>query len=266
MSVLRVTRDHLVAADQRPYVEAYARQLYRPLAKQVGWNPAPGEPGERKLMRRGVIHFLAFTARDAEVRREALRRGRKYLGLDGQAPDPAVVDPELVDLALAVTVQEAGAEAFDAMLARLSASDDGVERARLLGSLGAARDPDLAHRARLLALDPQLKVSEVFATLWPQSNEVEMREAIWGFVRDHYDALVERAGSTRAGSLPWMAASFCDETSAARVERFFSGRIEKLDGGPRNLAGVLERIRLCAGLAEHHGETARAFFAGRSRD
>ena len=57
-----------------------------------------------------------------------------------------------------------------------------------------------------------------------------------------------------------LARYFCDTASAERVQTFLSPRIDKLGGGPRNLAKTLERIRLCAALVDAQGESTRAFF------
>ena len=57
-----------------------------------------------------------------------------------------------------------------------------------------------------------------------------------------------------------MASGYCSESDARAVESFLKPRIDALPGGPRNMAGTLEAIRLCAALAEHQGPSAQAFF------
>jgi hypothetical protein len=57
---------------------------------------------------------------------------------------------------------------------------------------------------------------------------------------------------------------FCDEAHAAEVEAFFAPLVDGLEGGPRNLAGALEEIRLCAALARVQGPALAAYFAERS--
>ncbi len=53
------------------------------------------------------------------------------------------------------------------------------------------------------------------------------------------------------------------DRDADRVEAFFAPFIDELQGGPRNLAGAVESIRLCAALVRAQGAATRAFFAGR---
>jgi len=57
---------------------------------------------------------------------------------------------------------------------------------------------------------------------------------------------------------------FCDEAHAKDVEAFFTlQRIEKIQGGPRVLAGTLEGIRLCAAKRAKQEPSAREVFAKR---
>ena len=55
-----------------------------------------------------------------------------------------------------------------------------------------------------------------------------------------------------------------DEAHAAEVEAFFAPLVDGLEGGPRNLAGALEEIRLCAALARVQGPALAAYFAEHS--
>ena len=74
----------------------------------------------------------------------------------------------------------------------------------------------------------------------------------------HQDALFERLPSLHAASLPaHFAEGACSEAEARDVEVRFRERVAKLEGGPRALAKLGERIRLCAALREHH--RARGF-------
>ena len=211
-------------------------------------------------MRRDLLSFLAFTAEDARVRREAAERGRRYVGADG-AIDRSAVHHDLVGLALGVAVQEGDAAFFDRLLAAFRASDDALFRAQVLGALGATHDPALGQRALELSLDPALRVNEVTTTISAQLGMSETRERAWQWLREHFDAVFARVAPTRAGYAPWYAAGFCSEEKATEVEAFFSERIETLPGGPRNLRGALEAIRLCAARVEAQRESAAAFFA-----
>jgi alanyl aminopeptidase len=269
MALLAFVRDHVVDAAQRPSVEAYARRLYRPLYRRLGWEPPRGrggvtasEDGETRLLRQAVIAFLAGTGRDPEVRREAARRARAYLGDDPSRPlDPSALDPSLLEVALAVAIEDGDAALFDHVERRFRDTDDALLRGSMLGALSAVRDPALGERALGLMFDPALRVSEVLVPLGGQMAIAERREAAWSFVETRFEELRARIAATRAADLPWYATAACSDEMAVRVEAFFRDRVATLPGGPRNLAGALESLRLCAARRRAQGESARRAFA-----
>ena len=63
------------------------------------------------------------------------------------------------------------------------------------------------------------------------------------------------------GRLPRVVEPFCDEAHRADVEAFLKPRMEKLPGGPRNLAKALERIRLCGALRASQASSLSQFLA-----
>jgi hypothetical protein len=60
------------------------------------------------------------------------------------------------------------------------------------------------------------------------------------------DDLAARRPPERRGNLPWLGAAFCDRAHADELSKLFAERIQKMGGGPRNLASALEAIHLCA--------------------
>ena len=263
MSLLKLARDHLVEREQRGFVEQFGAALYTSRLERIGWDAAATEDGEVKMLRGAIVDFLALEACDPEVRQEAEARGRRFAGLDGAAPDPGAVPPELLETALAVAVQRGGEAVFDALLVRLGDEPDAAMRRKLLRALAATEDASLAARARALSLDPSLRKSEVWTPLYQQVQSEVTREATWRWIEEHFDALVSRAGSVQSGWMPWLAAGFCESERAAAVEAFLAPRISAIEGGPRNLAASLEAIRLCAALAAEQGPPTNRFFSGR---
>ena len=251
MELLSWTRRNVVVPnpDRRPAFERFASDLYLRRSRQLGWAPRRGraEDGERALFRSSVLSFLAFTARNPAVRREAADRGRRYLGYGGDGElHPDAVEPSLVGLALMVAVQESDAAFFDALLERALASDDALFRRHALGALGATHDPELALRALALSVEPRLRVNEVTIPMSSQLSMPETRDAAFAWMREHFDEAYARVATTRAGYAPWSLSGYCTEEAASEVETFFGPRIEALPGGPRNLRGALEAIRLCS--------------------
>jgi alanyl aminopeptidase len=263
MGMAQTAREWLFGTELRPKVEAWASKLYAKNGAALGWNPPKGEAPERTILRSSVLSFLAFTARDPAVRKEAGARGRAFVGFGkDQKLHPEAVDSNLAGIALSVAADEGDAAFFDALLVQLEHSDDPVIRGRLLGALGSVTTPELAKRARALTTDPRLRANEVLIPLSVQLQMIETRDASWVYMRDAFDAIVTRLSPGRAGGLPYFV-RYCDDAHINEVEAFFTPKIAALDGGPRNLANALESMRLCSARRKAHEENMRAYFASK---
>ena len=257
-------RDWFFATPVRGSVEGYARRLYTPVARRLGWEPRKDEDDDTRTLRGSVLGFLASTGRDPAVRAEARKRGRAYLGLgkDGVI-HPEAVDVNLVGVALGVVGEEADRATWDAMKALLVGSVDETVRGRLASALGAAKDPSLAAAARELVLDPALRDTEMFAPIWAQLSQPDMRDTAWAWVEEHYDAILTRLPKHHGGvQLISTGRAYCDEVHARDVEAFFTPKVESIEGGPRALAQALEDVRLCAARRSAQEASGREVFAG----
>ena len=65
-----------------------------------------------------------------------------------------------------------------------------------------------------------------------------------------------------AGRSPWLAASFCSAAATNDVSAFFGPKVSSLSGGPRNLAGALQSITLCAARVDAQQAGVVAYFGG----
>lgn len=275
MAFLYTVMQWLEGSPAHADVERYGRSLYAPVYRELGWEASKKgvvagkaeEDVDKRLLREAVVGFLALGVRDPEVRKEAVRRGKAYVGFgkDGVI-HPEAVDPSLAGVALAVAVQEEGTAFFDALLVQLGKAEDDALRQRILAALGRATSGDLAARARALALDPRVRPHEVMVTVFSQVDQAATRGAAWAWFKENLNAVIDRVSPRNAGFLPWVgAAAFCDKARVAEVRAVFAPRIAELDGGPRNLASVTEAIELCAAQEAAQKESARGFFAKAKR-
>jgi alanyl aminopeptidase len=271
MELLVFAHDQLLPASEHPRLERYAQRLYAPQLRRLGWGPRavrgqapPAETPETRSLRAALLAFLAHDARDPAVRREALARGRAFLG-EGPGGDHRLhvdaVPSDLVEVCLIVAAEEGDAAFFERMVEELARAEDGVVRQRLLAGLGHVADDALRPRALELALDPRLRMNERFRPLSAQFADPHGREAAWAWLQTHYDRVRARVGPEYAGYLPLVTTGFCDREHAEQVRAFFGPRMADTQGGPRNLEAAVETILLCAARAEAQRESARRFFA-----
>jgi len=264
MGPLRFMIHNAAPPSLRGAVTSYARRLYRKHYDQLGWRARRGDSSDTKLLREAVIRFMVMDVRDREARTRAARLGRSYAGYGANAKQ-AVVDPQLAGLVLSTAVQESGVGLFEHLLTLLDSSTDATARNRVLAALGHAEDPILSERALDLALDPRLRVNEIGQPLRGQFRNPRTRERAWTWLMAHFDELTARFGASRGGGMPWYAASFCSEGAAAKVQEFFEPRVAELAGGPRNLAGAVEAIALCAEKAQVYRPGVVQAFGRRKR-
>jgi alanyl aminopeptidase len=248
---------------------AWAARLYAPLMTKLGWVPKvpanPHESGdsiEQAQLRPEVVRFLALVARDPGVRREAAARGRAWVS--GRA-DAAIA--ELLPIAAAVALEEGDEALFEQTLAKLERETREREREIILQALGSARRPDLAARARGLALraDMRLPPLEMLTPLRAQTDQPELRDAAWAWLQQHVDEVLARLPETWRSYLVWVPVNACDRRRAEELQKLFEPRLATIPGGARELAGAVEHMTLCAARRAVQEPSARPFFAGGRR-
>ena len=244
-------RLNLASTDaQRNALSAWASSAYLPRMQLLGYHRKPGEPDGDSLLRSTLAGFLALDVKLPEVRAELLKQGDAALQrkADGRL-DLGAADPDLLDTALAVAVQERGKSAVDALIAELPKTSDPAQRNAMLAGLAQAKDPALAEQVRNFALDKQVKVGEMAALLRGSRDTRTGRDAMWTWAVGHYDQIVARTGSFAGGRLPaLMGGGGCSAEEADRLPSFFRTRAKDVTGAERGLAQTTEDTLLCAAL------------------
>jgi alanyl aminopeptidase len=259
LDVLQRVREALLGEPELPGYRRLVRQLVAGRQQQLGLYPAAKEDGETKLLRTELVSALAFEARDAGLRRELSLLGRARLGL---ARDARIdhLPSELLEIALAVAVQEGGQPVMERALAALAKSNDGIERNRLLSALGSNLNPELSSRVLEISLSDGLRTNERLSVIFGQIQARETRDAGYAWLEQHFDALVARLGNELGAQLVRVAGAFCSTAAAERARQFLAPRVEALLGGPRLLRLGLEASESCAAFADAQRRSAHEYF------
>jgi alanyl aminopeptidase len=259
LSLLTFIHTFVVDGAQRATLRARVARLYAATVAALGWKPAATDKPWRRLARTSVLGFLALEIEDPPVLAEAARRGRRRLGLDrDRLRHIDAVAPDLAEIALAAAARTGGADVFDALVADFAGSDDAQLRQRALVALASTRDPVLVGRALDLALDPRLRQNERLVALKPLLGALATRDAAWSWLTAHFDALAAQLPDRYGGQIPSMI-SMCDARRIEAVRAFFAPRIDKLTGGPRNLALALEGAQQCAARAAAQRDSVQGY-------
>ncbi|MET1024682.1 MAG: M1 family metallopeptidase [Pseudoxanthomonas sp.] len=234
---------------QRAALTTWAQDAYLPRLQQLGYVRKAGEEGTDTLQRAQLASFLGMTMKVPAARAELLKQGDAVLaGGKTLAFDQA--NPDLLQTALSVSVQEHGAPVVEQLMAALPGIIDPAHRNALLGALSSVEDPALAAKVRSFGLAKDVKVGEMRIVLTAGKHAtVADRDAQWSWFTQNYQAIHDRVGAFAGGSLPRVAsAGACTPAESDRLQAFFEPRLKDLPGAIRGLQQAREGIALCSAI------------------
>jgi len=236
--------NHLVPENLKPNYRRYLSNLFKQRALRLGWNAKPNEDDDTHLLRPVLFRVLANQAEDAEFIAHARELANAWL------EDRHAVEPDLAATVLVASAKHGGRTFFDRLYAQAKKETDENSQGNILSAMGSFRDPEIAKTALPLLLSDEFDKRQSIAILFSASNTPETRDVAYDFVKQNWDALIAKLPNDFVGSLPFVAADYCDEAHRENVEAFFRDRVTKTMGGPRNLQQALEVISLC--IANKH--------------
>jgi alanyl aminopeptidase len=256
-------REYLATDATRPALDAYAASLYAPRAAALGLRRLPSDTDVITQLRVRLVGFLAFTTRDATLRRALNEQGRLALGLDGSGTvDLSRVDSDIRGDALKAAVQDSGEPAFKAVLGELAVNHQTRQRYELLAALGATHDPNLGEQAWNYGTTSAVAVGELRFLYGSVVAEPENVDAFWQWLKTHYQALAARLPDQfQSVLIRYAADNRCSKPQSDELRTWFAPRISRIVGGDRVLAQSLEGIDQCTALREHAGEASLATWA-----
>ncbi len=224
----------------RPNWARFVRAWLGERARNMGWQPRPGESEDQREIRLAVVPFVAIDGEDPDLGAEALKLARAWLQNRG------AIDPDTLVVVIAAA-RHGDRAFFDELVAALKTARDREDRAVIITALGSFRDPAIVRSALDLIFHgtaDHREMSDLLFVPWRDTHPI-----IWAFVQENFDKLNALMPSARGipfgATLPGVAGGFCDESRLIEAEKFFEPRIANLSGGERNLAKALESIRLC---------------------
>jgi alanyl aminopeptidase len=245
----------LVNEPLRPAWERWLNQLFGAQAKSLGFSARAQDSDDTLRLRPTLIEFLAADGNAASLQAEAKNLALGWLSVRGS------VDGSMVETVLQAAARSGDRTLFEKLVAAVPAADRRERRGLYIG-LGSFRDPDLAHAALALMLDPAHNYREAAQVAWSLSSTPQGGALVFEFLKANFDALASRAPRDAPAQFPRWMNGICSEAGRAEVETFFRGRSPRYTGGPRVLAQTLERIALCAAFKERQ-QPALAEFLGK---
>jgi puromycin-sensitive aminopeptidase len=230
---------YLVEPSQRPAFAALVERLLGGQLAELGWAPESGEGDGRdgrRLRRAAVIRALGRLARQPA----AVAQARQ--GLERYWDDPSAVDPNLVDVFVAIAAQDGPPALFGQFLERMEQARTPQDEQRHLFGLAVFEDPALVQRALALSLTPTVKTQDVGPLLARLLGNPVGKQAAWEFVRAEWPALSDRLPPFPRRRLIAATAHLATPEARREVEAFFTAH--PVEAAERTLQQTLEQLDL----------------------
>jgi puromycin-sensitive aminopeptidase len=242
--------DRIAEPEDRAAFEKWVRDFLRPMAKDLGAAPVPGEPAERQALRADVFEALAQAGRDPELVGQARSVVEKYMS------SPDSVNSELASKALVVTARNGDAALYGKYVQHLKTAKTPEEYYNYLVTLGEFPQPDLAKKTFDLMLSDQVKNQDMFALVFVLRN-YEMQKEAWELFKGDFPAILNKVDPSTAVGLAQVAGLFCDAKLRDDSQKFFAE--QKLPGTERILQNGKEQVNACIGLRETQERNLSAY-------
>jgi alanyl aminopeptidase len=232
--------DDMVPDDLRPNYQRLIKKLYRTRAVELGFTSKPGEDDNVKQMRPEVISLVAEAGADKPLIDEATKLAWKWLD------DPKAVQPEMVGAVLGIAAHYGDQKLFDRIHKDAKAAEDRQQRGRLLGALGSFTDAKLVAQAMAISITDEFELREALALLQGGFSDRHTREQAHDFIVKNFDVISAKLPEPFRQYMAFSFVPLCDDTRKAEFEKFYKGKLDKVDGGPKAVAQALEALSLCA--------------------
>ncbi|MDQ1290512.1 MAG: puromycin-sensitive aminopeptidase [Nitrospirota bacterium] len=234
--------NRIIAADDRPVLEAFVRARLTSAVTELGWQPRAGEDELVRQLRGELIGALAKLGNDPAIQEQAAEQYRLY-SADYSRVDPNVI-PALVSI-LAHTGDEARYNEFSDHSRTATTPQD--ER-RYLFALAAFQSPALLTRTLTRTINGEIRTQDAPFVVSAVMGNVYGRALAWEFVKtnwDQMDRLFPKQGLRRmCGGIVGLATPELEQD----VREFFQSR--KIDLGGKTLAQYLEQLRIAVTFRE----------------
>ena len=249
---LKRIRDDVADAETAPAIEALMREIYQPRLADIGIQALEDESIDTALLRGSLVKFLAMEAKDQKLRTMLSKQAGNYIRMGEESADidKSAIDPAFTAVALNVAVQDLGAPFAETLFERLLSSDDARFREQASEALGHANDADVAAWVRDRAFDKRLKGREPTNLIFGLASTSSQRRATFDWFKTNSQEFMQIVPVFAHRFLPNIGSGFCTLPERQEVESVFAEVIEQAPAAARTSREALEKIELCAALAD----------------
>jgi alanyl aminopeptidase len=266
-SAVRNLDDSMVDDADRAAFQRYVAARFAGKKAALGWEPTRGarkEDDDRVLERRVVLRAMG-EAYDKATLDEAEKYAQKWLR------DPSSVAGDTAAIAVPLASMRAGQARLDELRAAAKAPLSPEDHVLAIRAMAAFDDPVTLRKALDLALDGELRASELRYLIGTTGDPVRQgmlyRRAsvpvLYAWVKEHWDRIRALVPTEERDMLVAPAGRLCTVADRDDAKAFFGPATQGLEGTKRWLDEALEEAGLCAALREHGSAAVERYFRHR---
>ena len=268
LNILGTLRHALLDDRYTPEFRALIDGLYAPRMRTLGVAPDTvadiSNPAATARLRRQVVTAMALSARDTAIRRQLASMIKNYLGKDNDHINKEALSPDLVNPALAVTVEDSDTGFARRLLDRGLDSTDTVFRSDVLSALTHSKDIEYGKSLiDELLLSDRIRSNEATDLIDEFMANPDYREYTWTWLKNNFDAFLKRYSSFSAEWIVSLGGYFCDGVARDRMQAFYLGVQDKVPGAPRKIAETVETVNQCIAMKAAYSEDWTKFMVAR---
>jgi len=240
---------YLVTESDKETYQAWVRSVLTPIAKDVGWEPKPGESDGLKSVRANLLQVLGSTGRDPEASAEARKLTERAL------ENPASVDSGLAGAAFGLSAEKGNSAFYDKLMAEMKAAKTPELYYLYFFTLSSFNNPQLLQRTLNYAISPAVRSQDSLGLIGTVMANSAGEKLAWDFVRSHWTEIEKEGGPFASAQIVTSAGLFCDAGLRDEVKDFFSAH--KVAAAERSFGQSMERINNCVDLkSQQSGQLA----------
>ncbi len=237
-----------------PAYQGFAREIFGPAARKIGWEPKSGE-GHLDALLRSTVLSQAGSYHDPDVTAQASERFQKYL------QDRDTLAPNLRGVVFALAAQSGGKDVYDQIWGLEGETDLAEEKIRLLMSLTRFQRPELLNSTLADSLSAKVRSQDSITLVAGVAANPKGRDLAWEFVKDNWAEFDRRYGGGGFGlmRLVSICSHFNSQEKADEVDSFFAEH--PAPAAERTIRQALERVRLNIKWLEQNRQELTDWFA-----
>lgn len=238
--------------EEKDALAIWLRRNFTPRFAKLG-PPSPADTPNTRQLRAELFGVLGYYAKDPEVLAEASKIAEKYFA------DPAAMDANLGQTALAIAARNGDAALFDRLQKVYETSNNPELHIGALRLLSQFENPELVKRALDYAISGRVRNQDVAMQLALELQIDANRDQTWNYIKANWDKVQAQLTTEMGGYLVGSTSSFCSIEARNDVESFFAAH--KLATTERTLQHAIESINGCIEFRALQGENLKRWLA-----